>query len=63
MELAATIQLGGEDVPCGRLFTSVRRGHQSASLTYDPSYLLRSDAFALSPDLPLGEATIHTAGI
>lgn len=63
MELKVTVQLGGEDVPCGRLYTNVRRGHQSASFTYARSYLLRNDAFELSPDLPLGEATIHTVGV
>lgn len=62
MELEVTVQLKGEDVPCGRLYTNVRRGHQSASFTYDRLYLLRNDAFELSPDLPLGEATVHTTG-
>ena len=62
MELDVTVQMNGEDVPCGKLYTSVRRGHQSASFTYDRSYLLRDDAFALSPDIPLGEATVHTVG-
>ncbi len=62
MELDVTVQMNGEDLPCGKLYTSVRRGHQSASFTYDRSYLLRDDAFALSPDIPLGEATVHTVG-
>jgi hypothetical protein len=62
VELQVTVQLGGIDVPCGTLYTNVRRGQQSASFTYDRSYIHREDAFEISPDLPLGEATIHTAG-
>ena len=45
MELHVTIQLDGTDVPCGTLYTTVRRGQQSASFTYDRSYILRKDAF------------------
>ena len=62
MELRVTVQLDGMDVPCGTLYTNVRRGQQSASFAYDRSYILRKNAFEISPDLPLGEATIHTAG-
>lgn len=61
MELTLTVQLDGLDVDCGRLHTNVRRGQESASFTYDHSYLERPGAFALSPDLPLGEGSIHTA--
>ena len=62
MELQVTVQLDGMDVPCGTLYTNVRRGQQSASFVYDRSYILRKDAFEISPDLPLGEATVHTGG-
>ena len=62
MELHVTVQLDGMDVPCGTLYTNVRRGQQSASFVYDRSYILRKDAFEISPDLPLGEATVHTTG-
>lgn len=62
MELHVTVQLDGMDVPCGTLYTTVHRGQQSASFAYDRSYILRKDAFEISPDLPLGEATIHTNG-
>ena len=62
MELQVTVQLDGMDVPCGTLYTNVRRGQQSASFVYDRSYILRKDAFEISPDLPLGEATVHTTG-
>lgn len=62
MEFEVTVQLDGRDVPCGRLYTHVRRGQESASFSYDSAYLMRSDALALSPDLPLGAGSIHTAG-
>lgn len=62
VELDITMTLDGADVPCGRLFINVRRGIESASFTYDPTYLARTDAFAISPDLPLGQAAIHTSG-
>ena len=62
MEFSITIQLGGEDVPCGTLYTHVRRGQENASFGYDAAYLSRNDAFSLSPDLPLGEGTIHSVG-
>ena len=62
MECLVTVQLRGEDVPCGRLYTHVRRGVESASFAYDRTYLVRGDAFPLSPDLPLYEGTIHAAG-
>jgi len=62
VECLVTVQLRGEDVPCGRLYTHVRRGVESASFAYDRTYLVRGDAFPLSPDLPLYEGTIHAAG-
>lgn len=62
MECEVTIQLGGQDIPCGRLYTNARRGVESATFSYDPNYLRRDDAFALSSDLPLSEGSIHTAG-
>ena len=60
MELQVSVQIHGQDVPCGRLFCRVRRGVESSSFTYDRSYLLRPDAFALSPDLPLAEGAVHS---
>ena len=62
MDLEVTVQLNGEDVSRGYLYINVRRGQQIASFTYSRSYLMREDAFGLSPDLPLGEATIQGHG-
>ena len=59
MECLVTVQMLGEDVPCGRLFTHVRRGVETASFVYDRAYLARADAFPISPDLPLSEGTLH----
>lgn len=59
MEYEVTIQLNGTDVPCGHLFVDVNRGKERASFIYDAQYLARSDAFAISPDLPLDQSTQH----
>lgn len=62
MELDVTIQLGGEDVPVGRLFTHARKGMESASFSYDADYIAREYAFPLAPDMPLMPGSIHTQG-
>jgi serine/threonine-protein kinase HipA len=60
MEYGVTMQLNGCDVPCGRLFVNATRGKERSSFVYNESYLSRNDAFAISPDLPLGQATQHS---
>lgn len=62
MDLSVTVQLGGEDLQAGRLFTRVRRGVETASFSYAKSYLADARSFALSPDLPLVEGTLHSEG-
>lgn len=47
------VQLAGEDVPAGRMWTHHGRGSQSATFAYQDSYLQRPDAYALDPALPL----------
>jgi serine/threonine-protein kinase HipA len=47
------VQVAGEDVPAGRMWTHHGRGSQSATFAYLDSYLQRSDAYALDPALPL----------
>lgn len=61
MDYEITVQLDGEDVPCGRLYTQIRRGVETSSFAYHRSFLERKDAFALSPDLPLAEGTLHAS--
>nr|WP_169172419.1 type II toxin-antitoxin system HipA family toxin [Bifidobacterium sp. DSM 109957] len=61
MENQVTLQLFGRDVPVGRLFTSVRRGVESASFLYENSYLNDPQAFPLAPDMPLTSGTIYAS--
>lgn len=63
MELDVTVQIGGEDVPAGRLYLSVRRGVETATFSYDPSYLADPRSFSLGPDMPLGPGTFHSEGL
>lgn len=61
MDYEITVQLDGEDVPCGKLYAQIRRGVETSSFAYHRSFLERKDAFALSPDLSLAEGTLHTS--
>ncbi len=54
------LNLEGEDLPVGRLWTDYENGRESASFKYAESYLKSPRAFALGPGLPLTEATAHT---
>jgi serine/threonine-protein kinase HipA len=47
------VQLAGEDVPAGRMWTHRGRGAQSATFAYFGNYLQRPDAYALDPALQL----------
>lgn len=58
MDALVTLQIAGEDVPVGRLFTRVRRGVESVGFAYDPEYLKSDHAVPLGPDLPLGPGNI-----
>ncbi len=58
-----TVQLAGADVRCGTLDHNVRNNRESATFSYDPSYLENPDAFPLSPDMPLGAGSFHSAGM
>lgn len=60
------VQIGGEDVLAGTLWSHRRHGHESATFAYDAGYLGRSGAYALDPALlldtsshqtPMGQAT------
>jgi serine/threonine-protein kinase HipA len=58
-ELLVHIDVGGEPVPCGRLWT---RGvpRESASFEYAPSWIGAPRSFALEPELPLTAGQFHT---
>ncbi len=62
MELNVTVQIDGEDVLAGILYAHARRGIESASFRYDAGYLADHRAFPLAPDMPLSDASLHTAG-
>jgi serine/threonine-protein kinase HipA len=54
------VQIGGEDVLAGRLWVHQRRAAESATFTYTPAYLARSDAYELDPMLRLTEGQHQT---
>jgi len=47
------VQIAGEDVVAGRLWSHRRRGSESATFAYAPEYLAQPDAYELDPALPL----------
>jgi serine/threonine-protein kinase HipA len=49
--LEVVVQIAGEDVPAGRLWTHRHRREQSATFAYLPEYLARSDSYELDPVL------------
>lgn len=53
MEAIVTLQFNGTDVTVGKLFTSIRRGIESAHFTYDTAYMRSSNAVSLCPEMPL----------
>jgi serine/threonine-protein kinase HipA len=54
------VAMADENVPAGRLFSHRRRGRESASFSYDATYLSRPDAYALDPALPLLQGSQQT---
>ena len=47
------VEIGAEQALAGRLWSHRRRRNESATFSYDSSYLARDDAYALDPALPL----------
>jgi serine/threonine-protein kinase HipA len=54
------VQIAGEDVRAGRLWSHQRRGVESSTFAYADSYLARPDAYALDPALPLASGQFQT---
>lgn len=54
------VTINGANVHAGTLYAHLRRGTESATFTYTPSYLARGDAYALDPALPLGTGAYQT---
>lgn len=63
MQYKVTTQIDGKDVLAGTLYQNVRHGQETASFSYDASYLENPKAFSLAPDMPLGGGTFHSEGL
>jgi serine/threonine-protein kinase HipA len=59
-EVEVVVQIGGEDVPAGRLWGHRRRGVESQTFSYSREYLTRDGAYELDPVLPLLEGPQQT---
>ncbi len=59
-EVEVVVQIGGEDVPAGRLWGHRRRGVESQTFSYSREYLAREGAYELDPALPLLEGPQQT---
>ncbi|HEY5193277.1 MAG TPA: HipA domain-containing protein [Solirubrobacteraceae bacterium] len=54
------VQIGGEDVLAGHLWSHRRRATESATFSYTTEYLGRQDAYELDPVLPLSPGSQQT---
>ena len=59
--IRVSVQLAGEDVDAGRLWTHRHGRSESATFSYLPEYLSRNDAYALDPALGENEGQQQTA--
>jgi serine/threonine-protein kinase HipA len=59
-EVDVLVQIGGDDVPAGRLWAHRRRGIESQTFSYSREYLARKGAYELDPSLPLVEGPQQT---
>lgn len=61
-EVEVIVSLAGEDILAGRLWSHRNRGRESATFSYEDSYLGLEAAYELDPRLPLVGGPQHTAG-
>ncbi len=59
-EIFVYIDLNGEAMPVGRLWSRIRKGRESASFEYDQAWLENPQRFALEPALTLAPGPFHT---
>jgi serine/threonine-protein kinase HipA len=52
-EVQVWVQIGGDDVLAGRLWSHRRRGTESQTFSYDADFIARRDAYELDPSLHL----------
>lgn len=57
------LSLANEEVPVGRAWFTLRRGHLSTRFSYEPAYLVRDDAFPIDPMLSLASGGGNVAGL
>jgi serine/threonine-protein kinase HipA len=55
------VQIGGQDLPAGRLWTHHHGQRESATFSYREDYLQRADAYELDPGLPMQSGQHQTA--
>ena len=60
-ELFVYVDMPGQAVLAGRLWTRARQRAESATFLYDTGWLEHPDRFPLEPALPLGAAPCHTS--
>jgi len=54
------LAVGADDIEVGQLYGHRRRGTESATFQYEPSYLARPGAYAVDPMLPLVSGAFQT---
>lgn len=59
-EAEVWVQLAGEDVLAGRLWSHRRQNLESATFVYSPQYLARRGSYPLDPSLPLVSGQLQT---
>lgn len=59
-EVEVVVQLGGENVVAGRMWSHRRGKAESATFSYDSGYLAREDAYPLDPLLQLESGQVQT---
>ncbi len=59
-QLFVYLDLSGQSVLVGRLWTRMRRGNESATFEYDREWLAHPFSFSLEPALTLGSGPHHT---
>jgi serine/threonine-protein kinase HipA len=60
-EVEVVVSIAGEDILAGRLWSHRNRGRESATFSYEESYLLLEGAYELDPRLPLVGGPQQTA--
>ncbi len=60
-EVEVVASIAGEDILAGRLWSHRSRGRESATFSYEESYLVLEDAYELDPRLPLMGGPQQTA--